>query len=788
MTEVTLQFGLLSDWHISSSAAGGMDVDAEAARTAEGLPYLPGKAVKGVVRDAVDFALRIGALPEGVTQQDIVRWFGTDKQAGNPEEREADLEAARYATEPGALIVTNAELGKDEIEAAAWRQVGRSALARTAPDSADNRGVVEALFRVHRSTALTDGVAATGTLRALRAAVPMNLYAVISGPAGEPWPKVLRAACPYIAEMGSDRTRGLGRVRVTAGDPRQPTLAQGQAASGSNQSHAWLVWTLLDDAVLQANGASTGPQHSLDFLPGGVFLGAAANARTKAHAASAYEAVAPLRAFDLFHAGMVRFGRAVPTTADFAEARPVPLSIHTAKDKAVNPQRIDYAFSARPSGAQYGQVRSGWITPTTKLGAVKHRYTMRTAIADEGGPEPSLLFGYDALARGQTFLQQVTAATPHDLATVVDMLCQAPVRIGRSRGAEFGRAVAQAVQPATVWVDQPAEAAMPPAADAVSFWLLSDVALIDEETAQPRLQPRAADFGLPGKWKLDESKTFTRTRRWSPYNGTRRRCDVERQVLVAGSVVTFTRGTQAPMASPADVAAALAGGIGIDRAEGLGRVVVYDSIASATTMAALGVEDPKATPAAVAGAALAQTEPYCSALEHSRATRAAVERSHQANDKARGLAKRLRKVTPSQWGELRQKAVTDWRSGVSKAEFQLFLVPEAQAEARNREDRGREQRAADPAGHRTAPAGASDWGPDAAPRLAGLAAVRREVWRRKEGGKATWEHLWDAVALDADRCDVALLAEVAALVPRHRATQERREQSAADVRGAGGTP
>ncbi len=51
-----------SYWHCGSGLAAGADVDELAIKDGDGLPYVPGRTVKGLLRDAAESLARAGAV------------------------------------------------------------------------------------------------------------------------------------------------------------------------------------------------------------------------------------------------------------------------------------------------------------------------------------------------------------------------------------------------------------------------------------------------------------------------------------------------------------------------------------------------------------------------------------------------------------------------------------------------------------------------------------------------------------------------------------------------------
>ena len=65
MITVWLTFELLGYWHVGSGRGSGAAEDASVIKTPDGWPYVPGKAVKGLVREAAQTLEEAGGDGEG---------------------------------------------------------------------------------------------------------------------------------------------------------------------------------------------------------------------------------------------------------------------------------------------------------------------------------------------------------------------------------------------------------------------------------------------------------------------------------------------------------------------------------------------------------------------------------------------------------------------------------------------------------------------------------------------------------------------------------------------------
>lgn len=202
-TAGTLTIELLDLWQAGSGRGAGQHIDSVPVLDSADLPYLPGRTVKGLLRDAVRHLETIGALKELdariradalVNVSSITNWlFGTRHES----------EEAAFETGPGSRFNTVA--GKIWVSDARLSQSLQQAIEK-------QQGIRSALFHDVYSTAIDSdtGQATDQSLRSIRVAVPMTLSAPIE--VGHIHAlDIIEAALPLIDAVGSQRTRGLGR-------------------------------------------------------------------------------------------------------------------------------------------------------------------------------------------------------------------------------------------------------------------------------------------------------------------------------------------------------------------------------------------------------------------------------------------------------------------------------------------------------------------------------------------------------------------------------------------------
>jgi len=106
----------------------------------------------------------------------------------------------------------------------------------------------------------------------------------------------------------------------------------------------------------------------------------------------------------------------------------------------------------------------------------------------------------------------------------------------------------------------------------LQLYCLSDIALANPKTAAPQLVPDDAFIGLPARFSAE--KSFLRVRSYAPFNKTRKHFDLERQVIVKGSVLVFERDGGFSSDELNQLQQRFAAGVGLYRQEGLGQILV----------------------------------------------------------------------------------------------------------------------------------------------------------------------------------------------------------------------
>lgn len=176
-----LEILFLTYWHCSSGSSGGSRLDATVARDKNNLPFIPGKTLKGHIRD----------MAESLNDNDFLNaCFGYSTYEDEPGYDESVLAKPNKERE-GKCYFTNAVL-EEQID----------------------NDLGQYLYHSISSTAVdANGIAKTGTLREIEAVVPLTLKAkVLHIP--QKYKESMEKAVRQVKRIGLNRTRGWGRCEV----------------------------------------------------------------------------------------------------------------------------------------------------------------------------------------------------------------------------------------------------------------------------------------------------------------------------------------------------------------------------------------------------------------------------------------------------------------------------------------------------------------------------------------------------------------------------------------------
>lgn len=183
-----------SYWHCGSGLAAGANVDALVVKDKNGMPYIPGKTIKGLIREAVENYLMFTSADNEEAEEVNNKMAEKVKTAfGVPV---SDDDEHKYKTKGNAFF-TNAELESNL----------RSDIIRA--------GLQQYLFTNISSTAIDDkGIAVDNSLRRIEVTVPCELEGKIID-LDDSLSDIVSKSFGFIKRLGVSRNRGLGRCTVS---------------------------------------------------------------------------------------------------------------------------------------------------------------------------------------------------------------------------------------------------------------------------------------------------------------------------------------------------------------------------------------------------------------------------------------------------------------------------------------------------------------------------------------------------------------------------------------------
>lgn len=173
-------------WHCGSGLSKGADLDSLVVKDSNGLPFVPGKTIKGLLKEAVEDIRGFLEKEEDDVFKGFFGYFNDKKVLSNAETIDKNMLR-------GTGFFTNAELSEKE----------KNAIVSNKAQSF--------LYESIASTALEEnGVAKEHSLRTMQVVVPCVLHGEILNVPEELYDELVQAL-KYIKRLGQNRNRGLGR-------------------------------------------------------------------------------------------------------------------------------------------------------------------------------------------------------------------------------------------------------------------------------------------------------------------------------------------------------------------------------------------------------------------------------------------------------------------------------------------------------------------------------------------------------------------------------------------------
>lgn len=189
MKTIHYQIRFFSYWHTGSGLSGGAYTDLLVNKTKQNLPFIPGRTLKGLFREA---GVMINGFDSSLVSQDFIyQVFGE-----SPDENKMQKE---LYTKEALSYFSNANLSENAT-----------------------KGIIESkkqpfLYEILASTKIDkQGLAEDGTLRQMEVTVPLTLYGMIEHfPDRSDFIEQLTYCMNWVKRLGLNRNRGLGRCEFS---------------------------------------------------------------------------------------------------------------------------------------------------------------------------------------------------------------------------------------------------------------------------------------------------------------------------------------------------------------------------------------------------------------------------------------------------------------------------------------------------------------------------------------------------------------------------------------------
>ncbi len=180
--DIQYKIKFYSDWNCGSGLAAGADVDLLPIRDPQGLPFVPGKTMKGLVREALESLYAV----KGRDEQPLIEMLG----------KKNDVATDGDDMKSGCSFFMNAVIPAAQAQLIVSQKLQQFMFRRVSSTSIDK-----------------DGIAKDHSLRKIQVAVPCELEGSILDVPETAVPDVVDAL-RFIKRLGSNRNRGLGRCDI----------------------------------------------------------------------------------------------------------------------------------------------------------------------------------------------------------------------------------------------------------------------------------------------------------------------------------------------------------------------------------------------------------------------------------------------------------------------------------------------------------------------------------------------------------------------------------------------
>lgn len=557
-----IRMELLSDALAGSGEAFAGTVDKDIAFDERGLPFIPAKRIRGVLRESMKELEFLGLAEPGTSEA----LFGVPG-----------------ASASSPFIIHDGRVENAETLAAF---LDSAKLTNKLADIFAPRFVLECFSYLRAQTSVEDGVAKENTLRISRVLKKGQVFH-FEAECPSHYRTVLEAACASTRAFGASRNRGLGEIRLFCEDAleRKGKTAQVTfpARDAENVVHEMPVSIrslslLIASDRIGENGDSGG------FIPGSFLLGALAARYLTVNGKDSASNPSFVR---LFLSGETIWCNLYPVpNEDSSEGyAPSPVSIRKYKNRDTffdlscvdNSEKEPHKGLGEVFLVQRGNKTYYAHSPRMTI-QYHHRRAEDPAYGRALGPEADIpgdrdkgtFFQFQSLERDQFFKGSIIGSL-EDLKTVSSLLPEDGIlRLGKSRTAQYGRCRVSLSSPRPlgreedeVWED----------GETLLFRLLSDTILLNEN-GHPEPNPRllakevAHILDVPEGVSVDETRIFVRKRLVGGYLGVWNLPRVQYPAIAAGSVIAMMNDSGKSL----DMARLRRTGVGLRVVDGFGRL------------------------------------------------------------------------------------------------------------------------------------------------------------------------------------------------------------------------
>lgn len=179
MSNLHYQVCFFSNWHCGSGQAAGADVDELVIKDRDGLPFIPGRTIKGLLSDACDELCQYADLSKD-SKNDVFGFF---------DEKDKFKKGTTFFSDATLPDADRQTILDEHLEEGLYQSVSATAI-----DS--------------------EGIAKDMSLRKVQTVVPCTLVGMVQNVPADFVP-AMKKAMSLVKRLGLGRNHGLGRCQMT---------------------------------------------------------------------------------------------------------------------------------------------------------------------------------------------------------------------------------------------------------------------------------------------------------------------------------------------------------------------------------------------------------------------------------------------------------------------------------------------------------------------------------------------------------------------------------------------